>query len=197
MLILPLNTLEICSPSVPWCQQKFQWVSGEMARLSTSFYQLVIPTMEMLLMRSRQCPKTIFLEAEVRKPRAQEASVSCILGRSRRTDISPDFAVPEGLKLILFAFQLPTFWHIKFWSTEHLGLKDKLKVTRIKGKKFFFNSRSCAMATLVYSPFSKLIYFFILSSEAECCAPCLCCSHIYMGGLQPFHLLETAETQAM
>lgn len=137
MLILPLNTLEICSPSAPWCQQKFRWVSGEMASLSTSFYQLVIPTMEMLLMRSRQCPRTIFLEAEVRKPRAQEASVWCILGRSRRTDISPDFAVSEGLKLILFAFQLPTFGHVKFWNTEHLGLKNKLKVTRIKGKKFF------------------------------------------------------------
>ena len=35
-------------------------------------------------------------------------------GSERRTDISPDFAVPEGLKLILFAFQLPTFGHVKF-----------------------------------------------------------------------------------
>lgn len=78
MLILPLNTLEIRSPSAPWCQQKFQGVSGEMASPSTAFYQLVIPTMEMLLMRSRQHPRTIFLEAEVRKPRAQEASVGCI-----------------------------------------------------------------------------------------------------------------------
>lgn len=138
MLILPLNTLEVCSPSAPWCQQKFQGVSGEMASPSTAFYQLVIPTMEMLLMRSRQCTGTIFLEAEVRKPRAQEASEWCILGWSCRTDVSPDFAVPEGLKLISFTFQLPTFGHIKFWSTEHLGLKDKLKVTRIKGKKIFF-----------------------------------------------------------
>ena len=137
MLILPLNTLEICSPSAPWCQQKFQGVSGEMASPSTAFYQLVIPTMEMLLMRSRQHPRTIFLEAEVRKPRAQEASVGCILGWSCRTDVSPDFTVPEGLKLISFTFQLSTFGHKKFWSTEHLGLKDKLKVTRIKGKNFF------------------------------------------------------------
>lgn len=113
-------------------------VSGEMASPSTAFYQLVIPTMEMLLMRSRQCTRTIFLEAEVRKPRAQEASEWCILGWSCRTDVSPDFPVPEGLKLISFTFQLPTFGHIKFWSTEHLGLKDKLKVTRIKGKKIFF-----------------------------------------------------------
>lgn len=47
-----------------------------------------------------------------------------------------------------------------------MGLKDKLKVTRIKGKKIFLNSRSWAMATLVYSPFSKLIVYIIFRSRA-------------------------------
>ena len=64
MTVFPLDSLEIRSPSAPWCQQKFQWVPGKKASLSTSFYQLVILTMEILLMRSRQCPRAVFLEGQ-------------------------------------------------------------------------------------------------------------------------------------
>lgn len=39
------------------------------------------------------------------------------------------------------------------------------------------------MATLVYSPFSKLLWSFTLSLEAEHCAPCLRCSHFCIGGV--------------
>lgn len=51
------DSLEICSPSASWCQQKCQEVSGEKASLSSSFYRRVMPMRE-VLMRGGPCSRT-------------------------------------------------------------------------------------------------------------------------------------------
>lgn len=58
------DSLEICSPSASWCQQKCQQVSREKASLSSSFYRRVMPDGKCWWEGDRVLEQTAFMEAQ-------------------------------------------------------------------------------------------------------------------------------------
>lgn len=122
------DSLEICSPSASWCQQKCQEVSGEKASVSSSFYRHVMPTREVWLMRGGPCSRAnSFYGSTKWKNQWTKKSGYCAFWFQFRC---------RGGSLANFIYSVPiNFCTHKIGSPEYLCSKEKFKVTRIKENK--------------------------------------------------------------
>lgn len=92
------DSLEICSPSASWCQQKCQQVSREKASLSSSFYRRVMPMRE-VLMRGGPCSRTnsFYGSTKWKNQQTKKSGYCAFWVQAMAAEASPNFTVMEGL----------------------------------------------------------------------------------------------------